>query len=352
MAKPRIIIADADLNYIIPLQLKFMEEFFYKVDLEIITDEEYFKNLFLEPQKADILIVSEDFYDSSLKKHNISNLFIMMEQYEEGKTDELNLNRLFKYTSIKEIFNKITAKSARTLNIDKIVKKESQVVLVCSACGGVGKTTVSLGISASLTKNYKKVLYINAGRLQSFHRMLKNQSVISSADIYAKLVRGNENIYSDIKHVLRKEIFSYLPPFKAALMSLGLTYSIYEKIVTSVKKSNDYDYIVIDADTAFDEDNAKLLNLSDKVIVVSKQTSTSIFATNILVDNINGTNSDKYIFVCNNFNKNEDNSIITSNMQLKFVVNEYIKHFDDYDQLSCEDLSKDTGIQKTAFLVI
>ena len=352
MAKPRIIIADADLNYIIPLQLKFMEEFFNKVDLEIITDEEYFKNLFLEPQRADILIVSEDFYDSSLKKHNISNLFIMMEQYEEGKTDELNINRLFKYTSIKEIFSKITAKSARALNINEIVKKESQVVLVCSACGGVGKTTVSLGISASLTKNYKKVLYINAGRLQSFHRMLKNQSVISSADIYAKLVRGNENIYSDIKHVLRKEIFSYLPPFKAALMSLGLTYSIYEKIVTSAKKSNDYDYIVIDADTAFDEDNAKLLNISDKVIIVNEQTSSSIFATNILVDNINGTNSDKYIFVCNNFNKNEDNAIITSNMPLKFVVNEYIEHFDNYDQLSCEDLSKDTGIQKTAFLVI
>ncbi|WP_066891367.1 AAA family ATPase [Clostridium nigeriense] len=352
MAKPRIIIADTDLSYIIPLQLKFLEEFFNKVDLEIITDEEYFKNLFLEPQSADILIVSEEFYDSSLKKHNISNLFLMMEQYEEGKTDELNINRLFKYTSIKEIFNKITAKSARKLNINEIVKKESQVVLVCSACGGVGKTTVSLGISASLTKNYKKVLYINAGRLQSFHRILKNQSVISSADIYAKLVRGNENIYSDIKHVLRKETFSYLPPFKAALMSLGLTYSIYEKIVTSAKKSNDYDYIVIDADTAFDEDNAKLLNISDKVIVVNEQTSTSIFATNILVDNINGTNSDKYIFVCNNFNKNENNAIVTSNIPLKFIVNEYIEHFDNYDQLNCEDLSKDTGIQKTAFLVI
>ena len=88
------------------------------------------------------------------------------------------------------------------------------------------------------------------------------------------------------------------------------------------------------------------------MIVVNEQTSTSIFATNILVDNINGTNSDKYIFVCNNFNKNENNAIVTSNIPLKFIVNEYIEHFDNYDQLNCEDLSKDTGIQKTAFLVI
>ena len=31
MPKPRIIIADIDANYIIPLQLKFVEDFFEKV---------------------------------------------------------------------------------------------------------------------------------------------------------------------------------------------------------------------------------------------------------------------------------------------------------------------------------
>ena len=39
MAKPRIIIADTDISYIVPLQLKFVEDFFEKVELEIITDE-------------------------------------------------------------------------------------------------------------------------------------------------------------------------------------------------------------------------------------------------------------------------------------------------------------------------
>ncbi len=352
MAKPRIIIADTDLNYIIPLQLKFVEEFLGKIELEIITDREYFDNLFSTPQRAEILIVSEDLYDSSLQRHNISNLFLMMEQYEEGQTDELNLNRLFKYTSIKEIFNEIVGKSAGALNIDARDKKESQIVLVCSACGGVGKTTVALGISACLTKSFKKVLYISAARLQSFQRILKNTSVISAGDVYAKLSGANENIYSEIKHIIRKEVFSYLPPFKASLMSLGLPYSIYEKIALSVKKSNDYDYIVIDADTTFDEDKARLLNMADKVIVVTEQTNTSVFATNILVSNINGTNSEKYIFVCNNFDKDDDNALISPNMALKFAVNDYIEHFGHYDQMRCEELSKDNGIQKTAFLVV
>ncbi len=352
MVKPRIIIADTDLNYIVPLQVKFIEEFFNKVELEVITDKEYFEDLFSSPQRADILIVSENLYDSSLKKHNISNLFLMMEQYEEVQTDELNLNRLFKYTSIKEIFNKIIGKSANSLNINESIKKETEVILVSSASGGVGKTTVALGISTSLAKNYKKVMYINAGRLQCFQRMLKNSSAISGADIYSKLAKSDENIYSEIKHIIRTEIFSYLPPFKAALMSVGIPYSVYEKIAISAKKSKDYDYIVIDADTTLDEDTARLLNIADRVIVVTEQTSASIFATNLFIDNINGINSDKYIFVCNNFDKDKNNASISPNIKLKFTINDYIEHFEHYDHIGCEDLAKDMGIQKTAFLVI
>ena len=352
MAKPRIIIADADTSYIIPLQLKFVEEFFEKFDLEIISDKGYFNELFSTPQKADILIVSEELYDSSLQRHNIGNIFLMTEQYEEDQTAELNVNRIFKYTSIKEILNEITGKSAGVLNVSNDAKKETQIVLVYSACGGAGKTTVALGISACLTKNYKRVLYINAGRLQSFQRMLDNQSAITASDVYAKLASPTENSYNDIKHIIRQELFYYLPPFKAALMSLGLNYSVYEKIAVGAKKSADYDYIIIDTDTSFDEEKAKLFDVADKVILVTKQNSASVYATNVLVSNINGSNSEKYIFVCNDFDKDSDNALISPNMSMKFSVTDYVDHIPNYDQMKPDDMSKESSIQRTAFLII
>lgn len=352
MAKPRIIIADTDISYIIPLQLKFVEDFFEKVDLEIITEEDYFETLFSTPQRADILIVSEELYSQAMQRHNISHIFVMNEQYEEEQTADLNVNHIFKYTSIKEIFNEITGKSADVLKIEKNGKQETQVVLFYSASGGTGKTTAAMGVSASLTKNYKRVLYINASRLQVFQHMLENHSAITAADVYAKLAAATDNIYLDIKHVIRKELFSYIPPFKAALMSLGLNYSIFEKIIISAKKSGEYDFIIVDADVSFDEDKATLLNISDKVVVVTKQTFAAVLATNILVSNINGASAEKYIFVCNDFNKEEDNALISPKLSLKFSVNDYIEHFAHYDQMKCSDLASDSGIQKTAFLVM
>ena len=352
MAKPRVIIADEDASYIVPLQFKFVTDFYNKIDLEIITDRTYFEEFFLRPQNAEILIVSDELYDSSLQRHNISNIFVMMEQFDDSGTGDLNVNRLFKYTSIKEIFNEIVGKSAGALNLGVVEKTETQIILVTSASGGVGKTTVAMGISASLTKNYKRVLYINAARLQVFQHMLENPAAISTSDVYAKLGSPTEQIYSEIKHVIRKEVFSYLPPFKAALMSLGLDYSVFEKIIVSAKKSGEYDFIVVDSEATFDEKKADLLNLADKVVVVTKQGLATVLATNIFVSNINGVSTEKYIFICNDFDKEDDNSLISSNVSLKFTVSDYIEHFRHYEGMKPMDLSKESSIQRTAYLIL
>lgn len=352
MVKPRVIIADTDPNYIIPLQLKFVKDFFDQIELEIITEKEYFEELFSKPQKAEILIIADIFYDSSLQKHNIKNTFVMMEQYEEGGTEELNVNKMFKYTSIKEIFNEIVGKSDGTLNIENAEKKETQIVLVTSAAGGTGKTTMAMGVASCLTKNYKRVLYINASRLQSFQYLLDNNTAISSTEVYTRLSNPTQQVYADIKHAIRKEIFSYLPSFKAALMSVGLKYSIYEQIAMAAKKSNDFDFIVIDTEGTFDENKTRLLDISDKVIVVTDQTLNGVLATNAFISNINGTSSDKYVFVCNKFNKDSYNALISPEMVTKFSVNEYVNYFEVNGTIKCEELSQNNEIRKVSFLII
>lgn len=352
MKKPRIILADPDPSYIAPLQLKFVQMFFNQIELEIITQRDYYESLFSTPQKADVLIVSEDFYDHSVRKHNIGKIFLLAEQPDQGGTGDLNVDRIFKYTSIKEIVNEIIGKSPAFAELGSLAKREPQIIVTYSAQGGVGKTTLSLGICGWLAKNFKKVLYINASRLQSFQYLLENRSVITSPDVYTKLSHPDVNLYRDIQHVIRKEQFSYLPAFRAALMSLGISYSVFEKLAVSAQKSGDYDFIIVDAESSFDEGAAGLLNVADKVIVVTDQSYSSVYATNVLVSNINGINNDKYIFICNNFTKENDNALISPDITPKFTVNDYVEHIYHMDKLKCADLAKESGIQKTAFLVM
>lgn len=352
MEKPRVILADEDTNYIVPLQFKFATDFYNKIDLEIITDRAYFEEFFSRPQNAEILIVSDALYDTALQKHNIANIFVMMEQFDEGGTGDLNINRMFKYTSIKEIFSEIIGKSAGALNIGTAEKKETQIILVTSAAGGVGKTTIAMGVSASLAQNYKRVLYLNASRLQNFQYLLDNETAITSPEVYSKLIKPRENVYEDVKHVIRNEIFSYLPSFKASLMSVGLDYSVYEKITLSAKKSGDYDFIVIDAESTFDENKTNLIDIADKVIVVTSQTYNSVLATNSFLANINGINTDKYVFVCNEFDKDGYNALITPQISLKFSINEYVERMNTNGVVRCQEIAQNSGLKKVSFLVI
>lgn len=46
MARPKVIIADEDASYIVPLQFKFVTDFFNKIDLEIILIEHILMSIF------------------------------------------------------------------------------------------------------------------------------------------------------------------------------------------------------------------------------------------------------------------------------------------------------------------
>lgn len=275
-----------------------------------------------------------------------------MEQYDEGSTGELNVNQIFKYTSIKEIFNEIIGKSTGALNIAVVEKKETQIILVTSAVGGVGKTTVAMGVAACLEQNYKRVLYINAARLQNFQYLLDNTTAISSPDVYGKLINPTDRIYDDIKHVIRKEDFSYLPEFKAALMSIGVDYLVYEKLALSAKNSGDYDYIVVDAESTFDEYKTNLLDISDKVIFVIDQSYNTVYATNTFLANVNGISTEKYIFLCNKFEKESYNALILPEITLKFSINEYINYMGNIGKDAVKNLVNSNEIRKISFLIL
>ena len=128
---------------------------------------------------------------------------------------------------MREIFNEITGRCKDTLYAEQDAGKETKIILITSASGGVGKTSVAFGLCRCLERNYKKTLYVNADRLQSFQWMLENGEPIRDASVYAGLSGNLGNVYRIVRHVIRKEGFSYLPPFKAALMSLGIPYRVF-----------------------------------------------------------------------------------------------------------------------------
>lgn len=350
MEKPRIVIIDDDFSYIIPLQSKFVYEFLDDVEIEIITSEDYIETFFQKLQKINVLIMNKKFYTASLVKHEINHIFIMTEEQDDQTTYTNGEHLIFKYTNVKGIFLEIVGISELKIP-RKRDKQKPKIVLVTSASGGVGKTTIALGIAAALSDMYKRVLYIEASRLQSFQYFMQDDSPIVNQYIYEKLMQPDKGLYQSIKGQIRNEKFDYMPPFKATLMSFGIEYRIFGQIARAAKESGDYDYIIIDADSTFDEMKANMIRMADYVLMITEPCSQSIYETNLLVSNISNNSSGKYLFICNKFDAENQKTLNVADT-MKYKTDEYIEEIDNYADMKSGQFGMQEGIRKVAFLLM
>ena len=207
-------------------------------------------------------------------------------------------------------------------------------------------------MSASLTDKYKNTLYIDASSVQTFQCFINDKSPISDNTVYSKLNSNNIEDFSILGNCIKKESFFFLPPFKAPLLSLGLTYDVYVKIIRYFKATSDFDFIIVDANSSFCESIASLIDISDLVMIVTKQNYLSAYSVNRLVSNMNITNSGKFIFLCNDFEQEFDNFLIDNKLVPNVSINEYIHHISNQDVFSINKLSNNLDLQKLTYLLI
>ena len=157
--------------------------------------------------------------------------------------------------------------------------------------------------------------------------------------------------YEKIKGVIHNKIFDYVLPFSQPLISIGIEYCVYRKLIEVIKESGDYDFIIVDADAGFTDEKVKLISMADKVIMVLKQNTNSVNTTKLMVQGINNIDNDRYIFVCNDYDEKEDSAIECCQI-LKTKIENYIGHIVDYDRKKCSGIARESGIEKISYLII
>ena len=345
MLEPRVILADPELSYLLPLQYCFAEQFGDRISLELIDDPLYLRELFSEPQSADILVI-RDGLCPDLRIHDVRNVFVLTERQPDMAEERGPFRRVYRYSSIKEVFNRISAP------LTEAEQAETKVLAVCSAAGGLGKTTLALGLCGCLASSGKKVLYLNAAELQIFQHRMQNKSCLSSREVIKILLHPGDSVYGEIRHVLRLERFSYLPAFQLALPALGLKYSVFEDIAVSAKTAHEYDYIVVDTETGFREENSRLMGLADKVILVTGPDVNSVQATNRFLENVQGVPDGKYCFILNNREPEAGAAANAATAEKKYSPDDFVEYLGPGGALTAEDGAKAAGIQRLAVLVM
>ena len=349
-----IVLCDEDERYLVPLELKFTEEFGEKAEIIVITDKEYLKSFFSTPQNIDVLIINEDLYDEEYEKQDISNVFLLSEVDNSMQTENMILKRIYKYTSVKQIYNDVVNNmSSETLRaIGDRENNEAEFIMVYSPSGGSGNTLVSMGIAGALSKCNKRVLFISTEVIQGFNYYLSNNEYISN-NFEKHLHNHSENIVEVLKGAIRKECFDYLLPFRQATNSYNIKLDDYRYLLESLRKSGDYDYIVVDTSCELSNSKTKLMSFCHKVIVVTMQNKVSTAKLERLINNIDCSDRNKFMFICNKYMDSEVNYLIKNPATNNLTIGEYISNFNFVNNdLSVEFLANDKQFKKLAYMII
>lgn len=305
---PRIIIAEEDNNYVRPLAREFVRTLYRKADVEIVTSKAYFDSLFSKPQQADLLAVSEGFFSVGLLRHDISCICVLTDQPDRcGRNSHDGIRYVRKYSSVAEVFNALIG-AASLENPGEERTARTSVVLITSAAGGTGKTTVATELCRVLSEYRRKVLYMDAEPIQVFQHFFEDRRPAEHVLELVSSLNDTEAFYSELIRMVRSEHFDYLPAFGALPDTLGLPDNIYERITQAVCVSGIYDYIVIDTDNHFDSSKLALLAMADRVIFVTDDTERVGNAMDILRGSIDMT-GDRFITVSNRRNDEDKKRI-------------------------------------------
>jgi cellulose biosynthesis protein BcsQ len=343
----RVLLVDTDEKYLMPLERKFIDGFKGNADINVITDKEFLHTFFAAPQKLDILVINQDLYDQSFERHDIANVFFLTEQMtEDSSTGNLNNNCIYKYTSVKEIFNEVINNSTSITTADS---QQTQVIFVYSPIGGVGCTSVAMALSAALTRSYKKVLFMSMDSLQTFGFLLPDCGCLPS-EVETQMISGNEHVYDAIKSGIFKGDFDYLPPFRLSLPALNITPAHYLNLLNSIKSAGEYDYVVLDSDSSFSPDMSKLMSYANFVVIVSGQDDVSAYKLARLLANIDCSDENKFLFVCNRYRNAKENALTSNSMLRAVKISAYLDYLDSDKVL--EQLAVNRNVQKLAMMFI
>lgn len=340
MDKRKFIFAEPDEAYIYSVVCKFIEEQGENICIECITDENYLKGICHEPVRCDVLIMKEEWYYTYFLKQNIGTVFLLCESVREDSC--LENSQIYKYSSVKEIYLNIVSK----LHMEKRMvpqKKGTILYAVHSAVGGSGKTTLALGLCSALKKYSSRVLYLNLESIQNFNYLLDDRE-------YMEYSRWNQEIGQGLEAIARMQGFEYVPPLKQSALLNGISYSRLLNIAEQTRSRNIYDYIVVELPLDLDVERLPLLNTADKVIFVTRQDALSVWKTERFLENIDYSDRERFLLVCNFYSEKSENYIMHSG---KLSVSDYIPQVSNSQELdSLRNMDQSNVFDRLVYLLL
>lgn len=268
--KVKIALLERDKSYLTRIVSTFGTKYADKLEVYSFTDPEVALST-LNSAKIDLLLASDAF---SIDLTKLPNRCAFAYLVDSMGIDMLNDQRAickFQRADLiyKQILSIYSEKASSIIGVN-LTGDESVVLLFASPSGGVGSSTMAAGYAMRLAKMGKKVLYLNLETFGASEVFFHGEGQFDMSDIIFALKGKKANLSLKLESCVKQDpcgVYYYTEP-KVALDLMELSVEDSIRLLSELKLTGDYHYIVIDSPFGLDKERLKLYRQARSIVLV------------------------------------------------------------------------------------
>ena len=275
--KIKLAILEKDQSYLNRIVTAFSLKYADKFEIYSFTDVNIAMST-MDSNRIDVFIASDifDIDTSKLPKKCGFAYFI-----DSADVDTVNGHRaICKYQKADLIYKQILSiysENAGNVSGLKFDNDSTKIVMFEGPSGGVGASTVAASCATYLAAKGKKTLYLNLERFGTSDAFFEAEGQFNMSDLIFALKSKKTNLAmkleSCVKHASNGVYF--YSQSKLALDMMELSTADIERLITELKLTGSYDFIILDVDFSIDKESLSLSRQAHSVVWVSDGSETA-----------------------------------------------------------------------------
>lgn len=275
MARLSLVIADSDERYASGLSDYINNNHSRAFIVSCFTKPDALERYLAQQHHADVLLISPDFYDISAGYPDIRLRALLITGTLRGDYPDFQV--LNKYNTGEKLLDDVIhlySKLNPSEQLLSLYSKNAELIGVYSPSGGSGKTTIAAALSRECALMGKKAFYLNMESTQSTGMFFAPAGKRNLSYIFYYLKEKSRNLsfrMDGIKSTDTRYGVQYFNPPESPLEYEELGPEEVEQLIQGLRGMGGYDSIFIDMSSPFDSKNLKIMDLCDRIILLSLQ---------------------------------------------------------------------------------